>query len=272
MLPIRTYLYIFYLLPVMVSCSGTEPVSNTKANILCQSQPGPKLVKIARSYRNFERQVKSLPVEKLQKQWHETGIVRFKLDTRWLGESIEHAPEDAWMLHKLEVSEDLELNDILPSRMRSAFSDLKAKIQLIIDHQEYGTNKQFIVRRWKNEDILKRQAERIFGDEALAYPWHKDPRYASAIITVRGRVGTEYVDFNDNDHFRLYAPDAYLPLVFQPNPGADLNIKQTGLHEVIILAGRHSAHKGRSIIHRSPPKADPELGAGGRVILLLELI
>ncbi len=272
MLSLRTYTAALCLLPVMLACSGTEQVSNSKTNILCQSQPGPKLVKIARSYRNFERQVKSLPVEKLQKQWHETGVVRFKLDTRWLGESIEHAPEDAWTLHRLKVSEDVELNNILPSRMRSSFSDLKAKIQLIIDHQEYGTNKQFIVRRWKNEDILKRQAERIFGDDTLAYPWHKDPRYASAIITVKGRVGTEYVEFGENSNFRLHAPDPFLPLIYEPKPGSDFDIKQTGLHEVIILAGRHSAHKGRSIIHRSPPKADPELGAGGRVILLLELI
>lgn len=268
----KVYLTITLLLPALLSCSNKEQDSQNKMNILCQGNPGPRLVRVARSYRNFERQVKSLPIEKLQKQWHDSGIVRFKLDTRWLGETIENTPRELWQLHRLEISEDVKLQEILPRRMLSTFDDLKEKIQLIIDHREYGTNKQFIARRWKNEEILKLRADRIFGNINFAYPWHKDPRYASAIITVRGRIGTEYVEFTENEKFRLFDPDTHLPLVYEPKPDSEIAIKQTELHEVIILSGRHSAHKGRSIIHRSPPNADPELGAGGRVILLLELI
>lgn len=260
------------------ACSDIQSASSTLKqklptnSVSCQPIPQAQVKQFVHSYRKFKQQVETLEVDLHRQTWTDRGIIRIPLETAWIDTMLRRIDQKHWVTHSAGVSEDLQLETAFPPRIFKPLRSLKHKIQSIIDHREYGFEKHFQARHWKNQGVLTEKAQEIFGDESLAYPWHKDPRYASAIITIRGQKGTQYVDAHEASHFELAAENSTIPIIYRIKEGAKPKIKEAEIGELIILAGRHSETNGRHIIHRSPPDADPLGESDGRLILLLELI
>lgn len=271
--------YVFIFLSAQACGNLENSVSSTKrgfspSQVRCQKVDKAQASKIAKSYVQFKKQVDAISIDTNRKIWNQTGIVRIPLDVDWIETSINRLPKEKWIAHPVGVSDDLALEKAFPSRLYAPLIDLKKKIFAITEHTEYGFTKHFQARKWKNEGVLKQKALKVFGDANLAYPWHKDPRFGSALITLRGKKGTQYIEPRHASDFEIIPDQGYMPLIYREKAGVDPTIQEASVGELLIIAGRHSATNGRHIIHRSPPNADPDdtLTAEGRLILILELI